>query len=243
MILTFLDTETTDIEDGRLVELAFADQIDGEVWGNMHPIVEFRCRPPVSISVEAMSTHHITESDVINLPYCVDHPDYPGIKAKLEESLVVAHRAPFDLEVLEREGIIPAGSIDTRRVAMHLWPELPKYKLQYLRYALKLDMPAERITPHEARSDVIVLGALFRRIMLTIEGGLMEGDTALDKAIELSTAPVLVRYCDFKKHKGETWEEIARTDRDYLVFFLGKDDIDDDLKYTVRYWLDQPIRV
>lgn len=254
MNLTFLDTETTSTEDGRLVELAYAAQIDGQPWGVHYDIKEVRVRPPVAIEYDAMAVHHITELDVLNLPYFVDHPYYEIIKRELEESVVVAHRAPFDVGVLAREGIVVAGHIDTKRVAKHLWPDMFKHKLQYLRYALKLEPffaeGPEPIVPHQAKSDVMVLAALFRKIMLTIEDALITDgcetdihEAALEKVTELSSKPVLVKYCDYKKHRGETWEEIARTDRDYLVFFLGKDDIEEDLKYTVRYWLDQPIRL
>lgn len=234
--IVFADTETTFLLEGRLIELGYATQI-AEEHGEIRKVNVVRARPPHPISIEAMAVHHIRDSELVNLPYFVDNPDYPKIKEYLEDAIIVAHNAPFDIEVLEREGIKIENFIDTKRLAMHLVPESPSHSLQYLRYFLDLSLPADRvIIPHSAESDVFVLAALYRRLMWRIEQGLVEGDSAIEKAMELSKTPVLVKICDLKKHAGKTYEEIARTDRGYLEWMLGQD-FDEDIKFTVRHWL------
>jgi DNA polymerase III epsilon subunit-like protein len=90
--LIFLDMETTDIENPRIVQLAYStDTYD----------FESKYKPPVPISIEAMSVHHITNRMV---------EDCTAFEISAHESdlldpdtVVVAHNAKFDIGVLKNE--------------------------------------------------------------------------------------------------------------------------------------------
>jgi len=66
--------------------------------------------------------------------------------------------------MLEKEGTSTNKFIDTYKLAQFLDSEgkLGAYRLQYLRYALKLETIGARA--HDAFGDVIVLKALFERL-------------------------------------------------------------------------------
>ena len=149
----FLDTETTGIQDCRLVELAWS-----EPSGR---ILTVRAKPPIPISEEATAIHGITEEDVMGLPAFVDNMQYAKIKELIEGSVVIAHNAPFDIDVLAREGIVVRNFIDTLAVAKKLYPRFPRHNLQFLREHFHIETEGKA---HSAKGDVAVLMALYERM-------------------------------------------------------------------------------
>ena len=149
----FLDTETTGIADCRLVELAWS-----EPSGR---ILTVRAKPPIPIEEEAIAIHGITEEDVKGLPAFVDNMQYAKIKELIEGSVVIAHNAPFDIDVLAREGIVVRNFIDTLAVAKKLYPRFPRHNLQFLREHFQLEVAGDA---HSAKGDVAVLIALYERM-------------------------------------------------------------------------------
>ena len=76
----------------------------------------------------------------------------------------VAHNAAFDVAILRREGIKPRNIICTYKVASAIDTEerFSHYSLQYLRYALGIEIEANA---HDAIGDVLVLEALFEYLL------------------------------------------------------------------------------
>ena len=175
-------------------------------------------------------------------PSFKDSGDLPKIKKLFEDkdSVVVAHNAPFDLMVIKKEGIEPKRFICTLRLARYLDKEekIERYNLQYLRYLLDLDVEA---TAHDAMGDVLVLEKLYERLKKKITQGenLNEND-AIEKMIEVSSHPSLLRTFGFGKYNGKRIEEVAKTDRGYLEWLLGQKEtsgqIDEDWIYTLKYY-------
>jgi len=149
-----LDWETTGLGNCRGVEVGLKD-------GKTKPFA-VRCKPAIPIELDAMVVHHITEEEVAHLPLFVDLPEYASVKKLIESRIVVAHNAPFDIDVCWREGISVEKYVDTKEIAKILWPDAPKHKLQHLRYWLKLDVSG---VAHSAEGDVRVLSALWERIL------------------------------------------------------------------------------
>jgi exodeoxyribonuclease X len=224
--LLFLDTETTDLENGRLIELAYAT-------GDVMNVV--RAKPPMPISIEAMAVHHITPAMVASAQEFVARDDYTYIKEQIECSIVVAHNAPFDIAVLEREAIHPKDYIDTKQLAAHLIPESPSHRLQYLRYFLNLPTygPSQA---HSAEGDVMVLMALFNFLMEKLSEG-SDYATALVQAKELSKLPAVLRYVSFGKYRGRPWSAVASEDRGYLEWLSRNPHDDPNVQHTVAYCL------
>jgi DNA polymerase III epsilon subunit-like protein len=144
--------------------------------------------------------------------------------------VMVAHNAPFDVDMLNKEGIEPKSVICTLKMARYFDKDgvIPKYGLQYLRYYLNLNVDA---VPHTALGDILVLEALFNRIHAKATDEF--GDGAVARMIEVSKNPVLYRRMPFGKHKGLKMEEVPL---DYLQWLTGTD-LEEDLRYTIEQYL------
>lgn len=143
---------------------------------------------------------------------------------------MVSHNAKFDVGMLNKEAIHPDKVICTLKLARYLDEEgvISKFNLQYLRYYLGLEVEA---VAHDAAGDVLVLEAVFKRI----HSKMFEkfGDETIDRMIEISSKPSLIRRMPFGKHQGLKMEEIPM---DYL-HWLSTTDLDEDLEYTVNHFL------
>lgn len=215
MQIIFFDTETTDLDPGRrLVQLAYKNPASGKV-------VNEYFKPPMAISFGAMSIHHITNEMVADKPVFQETEHYKNAINDFSDAVAVAHNAPFDIEVLKNEGITVGRYIDTCQVARHLI-ESEQYKLQYLRYFLRLQ--AEGVA-HDALGDITVLEALFYRLREIAQEKFALADEAavLEKMIALSQAPVMIRNFGFGKYRGKTFEEVSAIDRGYLEWLLGSE--------------------
>jgi len=250
--LIFFDTETTgNTEKDFLCQIAY--KIENESFVGLY-------KPEIKIPPEASAVHHITNKMVANKPSFKESSDQPKIKKLFEDkdSIVIAHNASFDLLMIKKGGINPNKFICTLRVARYLDPEgkIDKYNLQYLRYLLEIEIDA---TAHDALGDVLVLEKLFERLknkMMEEGHASMDGarhdfakskilseDEAIEKMIEISSHPSLLRSFNFGKHLGKKIEEVLATDRGYLVWLLAQklesDQIDEDWVYTLKHHLEK----
>ncbi len=233
--LIFFDTETTgNTENDFLVQIAYKS--DDEKFAGLY-------KPEVKIPPEASAVHHITNKMVAEKPTFKESGDQAKIKKLFEDenTVVVAHNAPFDLMILEKEGIKPKKFICTLRVARELDKEdkIERYNLQYLRYLLEIEIEA---IAHDAMGDVLVLEKLFERLKnkLVKEENLSE-EQAIEKMVEISSHPSLFRTMNFGKHNGKKIEEVLAMDRGYLEWLLAQklesDQIEDDWIYTLKHHL------
>lgn len=167
--IIFFDTETTGNEPKNdfLCQLAYK-VYDVTSAGDFGEPKETFCelyKPPIPIPPEASAVHHITNKMVIDKKAFQESNEYKKIKKLFEspDSIIVAHNAKFDYEIIKKEGITPANIICTLRVARALDKEnvIPQYRLQYLRYYLDIDIKAEA---HDALGDVLVLEKLYERL-------------------------------------------------------------------------------
>ena len=221
----FLDTETT--ENGpadRLCQIAFKTE-DGITVNELF-------NPGMPISIDAMTVHHITNEMVRGKPAFRNSDTWSKLRdlIKSDGYIIVAHNAPFDVDMLKKEGIEPKNVICTLKLARYFDKEgvIPKYGLQYLRYYLKLKVDA---IPHSALGDILVLEALFNRIHA--KAVVEFGDDVVAKMIDVSSKPVLYRRMPFGKHKGLKMEEVPVN---HLQWLTGTD-LEEDLKYTIEQYL------
>lgn len=161
MDLVFLDTETTGFGECRLIELAYAHTVPLAGTFDVPEIRSFRVKPPIPIEEQASAVHGIYPEMLALEPSFQEHPEYADLQKILGESLVVMHSAPFDVGVLEREGISVPYWLDTKRAARVIYPKLERHKLQSLRKDLGLEVEGEA---HTAGGDVAVMIALFRHM-------------------------------------------------------------------------------
>lgn len=231
--LIFLDTETTgnDITKDRLSQVCY--KFDGVVYNEYF-------KPPVPMSVKAMSITHITNKMLADKPAFEGSLMQDSLKKLLRDNVLVAHNAKFDIGMLENEGLSVPKFICTLRVARFLDTNnlIPEYNLQFLRYFLDLEVEG---SAHDAEGDVNVLYAVFDRLFQKIKE--LEGseEKAIEKMIEISKTPTIFNKFSFGKYKDKSVEEVLKNDRRYLEWLLNtkleNEQNDEDWIYTLKYYL------
>jgi DNA polymerase III epsilon subunit-like protein len=233
MNLIFLDTETTGIEKiDRITQVCY------RVGDTVH--MEY-FKPPVPVSVKSMSITHITNKMLVDKQVFADSTMKKDLEHMLNTgSILVAHNAPFDIGMLEKEGLTVSKFICTLRVARYLDSQsvIPEYNLQFLRYYLDLEVEGNA---HDAEGDVNVLYAVFNRQLAKLTETLGDPESAINNMIEISAKPSLFVKFNFGKHKDKLISDIAKTDRGYLEWLLKQKiesgDEDEDWIYTLNYYL------
>ncbi len=234
--LIFLDTETTgiDLKEDRLCQIAY--QIDGKM--NLKNF-----KPPVPISIKAMSVTNITNKMVENEGAFQGSDFAKGLQELLNENILVAHNAQFDIAMLENEGIKVPQYICTLRLSRYLdnKAEISEHNMQFLRYYYDIDMD---VVAHSADGDVLVLEQVYNHIVnLAKEKSNTDNEEEiLNRMIEISKKPSLIRRFSFGKHIDKLVEDVARQDRGYLEWFLKtkeEEGEDEDWIYTLKYFLNK----
>lgn len=229
----FLDTETTgnEPEKDRLAQVSF--EVDGEMHSGMF-------KPPLPISIKSMSITHITNKMVEDAPPFQGSDLYKQLEGLLKDHIFVAHNALFDKAIIEAEGLSVPQFICTMRVARYLDEDavIPEYNLQFLRYYLDLDV--QNATAHDATGDVLVLRALFDRLFTKMKEKLENEDIAVEKMLNVSMEPSLLKKFTFGKYRGEHIEDIATKDAGYLEWLWKQKELDgidpmvDDMMFTIK---------
>jgi len=223
MELIFLDTETTgtDVEKDKICQIAY--KYDGKMYEEL-------IKPSIPIKIDAMATHHITNEMVADAPSFEESNSYSHLKTLFTgyKTVLVAHNAQFDVSMLQNDwGIKPNQVICTLRVARHLDTEaiLPRYSLQYLRYALQLQFD-EEINPHKADSDVLVLEGLYKRLeekmFKNMNIPFPMPEDVLPFMVEITANPSFISRISFGKYNGEKILDIAKKDPGYIRWLLGE---------------------
>lgn len=212
-----LDVETSGLnpEEDKVVELAWATRQDGKVVSSSQFVYT-----EVEIPAEASAIHHIVNADIAGARGLDDIL----ISNPIPDGYIVAHNAPFDKKFLP--SLQDRKWIDTLRVAKHVYPDLPNYKNQTIRYALNLkpELP-ENLFPHRALYDVLVTLSIVEKML---------EQHSLEELFKMSYTPVLLPRVFFGKHRGALWKEVPK---DYLRWLLRSEGIDPDVKHTVEHWL------
>ena len=224
--LVFLDVETTGVEEeDRLCQVAYKRLDKAGVMENF--------KPPLLISLDAMSVCHITNEMVEKEPAFQGTKMHKDLKKELEgDAIFVAHNAQFDMKFLAREGIEVKKHICTFKLAHHLdkKADFKKHNLQYLRYMFALKIKGT-INPHEALSDVIVLEELFTQVFMK--------HYTIEEMIKISSEPIIFKKWVFGKYRGRTFQEVARIDMQYMMWFRKQADIDENMLATLNYWINK----
>ena len=236
-----LDTETTGALPGkdRLVSVAYQSG-DAAIKHELF-------KPPVEIAVEAQATHHITPAMVADKPAFAGSETYQELEELLPTHTLVAHNAPFDIAMLETEGLTVPHFICTVKIARHLDTEgaIPRFGLQYLRYYLELELPGA--VAHSADGDVLVTAALFDRLLKKLRPHSTSEAELYAAMRQISQQPMLIRRFSFGKYKGEKLQDIAQQDPGYLDWLLTQKEQatgnveargdDEDMIFSLKHFL------
>jgi len=182
------------------------------------------------IPAVASSVHNITNEMIQNKPPFAKGEIFSFLRQNSQKTLT-GHNLPFDMAMLERSGLFWQGDmIDTLRVSKHLMPDLESYKLNFLRYELRLyKKESRKLIAHNALDDALLEKLLYEELLQL---------ASKEEMIELSQKPVLLQKLPFGKYAGRYIEEVSMIDRGYLEWMLrGINDLDEDLRYSVEYYL------
>lgn len=247
--LLYFDTETTDTQCKDIMQLAFLTD-SPDIYLNMY------FKPIQEISFGAMAVHNITPEDVEDLDSFQDaklpsegiDPEYKGDSLKeylqflAKKYIWVAHNVDFDVEVMEKKDIHIENTICTLKVSRNALTtddgrDLESYRLQFLRYYLGLYKRENRehIKAHDALSDVYFLKDLFTYLKDNTK-------LSIENMIMITKQPQVMREMTFGKYMGKTFEEIERTDREYLEWLVESMQDKPDLQWNAKLALDNGIR-
>jgi DNA polymerase-3 subunit epsilon/exodeoxyribonuclease X len=227
----FLDTETTGLEvKDRICALGI---IEGE--STHFELIN----PGKKIPPAASAIHQITNEMVSDAPSFSESISAEKLKSlNTSENVLVSHNAPFELDMLQKEGIAWQGSvIDTLKCSKSLMDDLEGYSLQFLRYELRLyreegavfQEHGVALIPHHALSDTL-------HTKMVLEYLLDLAD--VERLIEISKSHVLLSRLPFGKYAKKRIEEIALKDPAYLKWMLESlMDMDEDLRYSIEHYL------
>ncbi len=232
-----LDTETTGAREvDRICQLSY---LVCDEQGEILEIHNNLCTPPLAISFEAMTVHHITPEMLIGTPECIETTAFKRlVELNTPDNLMVIQNAEFDLGMLAKEGMkLEMKLVDTFRVLRALHPLDTPHGLQFKRYQWGLyhkeqaliDKLGIEIKAHDALGDVIVLKHLYEKLC---------EDHSIETMIELCSQPIILEYIPFGKHKGKRFEEVALEARNDLRYMLEHFDLDGDLRATLLHHLE-----
>ncbi len=242
-VYILFDTETTgNQENDRIIQIGgmiVRGKAEIEVYDEL-------CSTDTTISIEAMEIHNITADVIVGKPPFIQTNFYSKVKEYNQpENYLIAHNISFDLGMLKKEGFENHYTlIDTVRCARHLLPDTPYHRLQYLRYALGLykkeDEEAKKlgitVKAHDAIGDVLVMKLLLSRLVQEVKQQYPDTDI-MQKMAELTQTPVLIKIFKFGKYKGSEIEEVVSEDPGYLKWMRKTLDLDEDMTYTLNYYL------
>jgi exodeoxyribonuclease X len=230
LLFLVLDTETTGPDDhDQPIEIAYCvTDLDRELGSNSVLV-----KPTIPITPGASACHHLVDEDLVDAPALDAATELlmaPHLEAWTEASAYVAHNAPFDRRQLPL--LTDRPWLDTLRMARRYLPDLQGHANQFLRYALKLNVPRD-VSAHRALGDCIVTAALLRYLLTGPARDDFErlGVAEFAKHVD---SPMLLYLCNFGKHVGKKWGDVPS---DYLAWILRQPDFDPDVTFTARYWL------
>lgn len=235
-IVRVVDCETSGLpedEQHAICELGWVD-LDLSTLTIGNPVT-FLVNPGHPIPPHVRAIHHISDADVADAM----RPDQATallMKGLGPNDVLAAHVAKFEREFIGGEH----PWICTWKVSLRAWPDLVSHSNQALRYCLDLDSdpdfdPAVAMPPHRALPDAIVTAHILRR---EIEFAKTQGK-GLERLISISSQPGFLTKIGGQKHRGKTFKEVAAIDRPYLQWIVDKSDMDEDTKFTAKYWLDR----
>jgi len=233
------DTETTgNEEEDRIIQ--FGAMIVNQK-GDVESYNEL-CSTDIEIKFEAMEVHNITPDLLEGKSKATQTNFYKRLEQlNNKENYLIAHNISFDLGMIKKEGFENnCQTIDTLRCAKHLFPQMPYHRLQYLRYALKLYEKEKQeavkhnitIKAHDAIADVLIMKLFLSKLVGKCRE-VYEDYNPIEKLVDLTKTPVLIKTFKFGKYKNRDIKEIAQKDSGYLNWMKNNLELDEDLKYTL----------
>jgi exodeoxyribonuclease X len=223
-----IDLETAGNGPHQVCEIGWQDVEQGfnGVWNVSDERGAFFVNPGLPISPDTMAVHHIRDCDVANAPFWKSLA--PAVlRPKGGALALAAHRAAFEQRYCRPSLAGGADWICTWKCALRLWPELPRFSNQMLRYLRKpkglvheIGLPAHRAMP-----DAYVTAHHLRDMLNVV---------SLDQLVAWSREPGLLPRVPAGPMRGRRWGELNyealrafAKERDHDVRFSAETELRD----------------
>ncbi|OQX08430.1 MAG: hypothetical protein BWK73_25515 [Thiothrix lacustris] len=239
MTIRVFDVETTDLEHREIIEAAYCT-IDYTT--DVMPMVDFtsaylftanelhyeQFAPTHPISLGAMSTHHIVESDLL---FCEPSSSF---KLPTDTAYLIGHNIDFDWKA--------AGEPDVKRIctlALSRWlfPDIDSHTLTSMMYYAFGEGIRDRVRgSHNAGVDVVNTAKLLIEFLIPKANAWLQEHKKreiadIERLWEVSEAARIPTVMAFGKHKGVS---IKKLPVDYCEWILRQPDIDPYLVAAIK---------
>ncbi len=198
-----VDLETTGNGPAEVCEIGWQDVVrapDGR-W-RLHPERgALFVNPGRPISPDTMAIHHIVDAQVVGAPFWkIVAPEV--LRPEGGVLALAAHRASFEQRYCRPALTGSAAWVCTWKCALRLWPHLPRFSNQMLRYLRmpeglvhELGLPAHRALP-----DAYVTAHHLRDML---------NETTLEQLVAWSLEPGLLPRVPAGPHRGKAWSDLG----------------------------------
>ena len=217
-----IDLETAGSGAADVCEIGWQDVVfSGGRWALGGERGAHLVNPGRAISPETMAVHHIRDQDVAGAPFWKEIA--PQV-LRPEDGVVAlaAHRAAFEQRYCTPRLTGGAPWICTWKCALRVWPELPRFSNQMLRYPRmpeglvhEIGLPAHRAMP-----DAYVTAHHLRDLL---------NAASLEMLLEWSAEPGLLPRVPAGPDRGKGWDRLSIP---ALTDFL--EDRDPDIRFSAR---------
>lgn len=221
-----IDLETAGNGPTDVCEIGWQDVEHGEdgLWRLGEGYGSMLVDPGRPISPDTMAVHHILDEWVAGAGFWNDVA--PGVLRPPGGVLALAaHRAAFEQRYCLPKYTGDAEWICTWKCALRLWPELPRFSNQMLRYLRKPDgLVHERGLPaHRAAPDAYVTAHHLRDML---------NQASLEQLLSWSREPGLLPRAPHGPERGRAWSDLSddalkafASERDQSVRFSAETEI------------------
>ncbi len=205
MRVRVIDLETAGAGPQDVCEIGWQDVVVGSDgrWGIDGERGSHLVNPGRAISADTMAIHHIRDVDVADAPFWKEIAPSVLRPAGGVDALA-AHRAAFETRYCSPALSSGARWICTWKCALRLWPHLPRFSNQLLRYQRRpeglvheLGLPAHRAMP-----DAYVTAHHLRDML---------NEASLDQLLRWSAEPGLLPRVPAGPDRGKGWDQISMT--------------------------------
>ena len=222
-----IDTETTDAEDPRPIEIGESEPFEDpgrRIFEDQSLTCKVsRWNPMKPINYGAMAVHHITDAMVADCPPWTDY--------KLTDcEYIIGHNIDFDWNAIGKPDV---KRICTLALAQHLWPTADSHALGAMLYMLDAEYAKEWVPKaHSAGHDVVLCGRLLTFIMGTVGAVRIQTMEDLWQWSERARIPEFMSFGkygpneDWAKNNGGPMRcsEVRRRDNGYWNWLMNKCD-------------------
>lgn len=218
-----IDLETAGNGPNHVCEIGWQDVIsDGDGrWQVSDVRGALLVNPGRPISADTMAVHHIQDSEVAGAPFWKEvasdilRPPHPI-------TALAAHRAAFEQRYCTPRLTAGTPWICTWKCALRVWPELPRFSNQMLRYLRKPEGLVHQVglPAHRAMPDAYVTAHHLRDLL---------NEAPLEALLLWSSEPGLLPRVPAGPDRGKGWDRISTQS---LTQFLR--DRDADIRFSAQ---------